>query len=474
MQVRSGFYRRNRRGQVMKIIRERYIQSDHTVGYGFIAGHRVTLSELREMVTCAAHKQLVVVDTNVCLHQIDVLEHKSPVTAIVVILQTVLQEIRHLNISVYRRLVALLQDESRAFIFFPNEVCEQTFAVRTQQEKVNDFNDRKIRVAAMYYQQALEGNVVVRKSKRAGGDSDNDVEEDEEEDNEMNIQSHGDDDDSDNADMAVAGERMNEPIGEVVLLSNDKANCKLAREQGLRTVMSMNAFVSKYVNQYPELNDLLSFDADIGSASSDKEGPKTMLYTPHLSDVEVSVGVRSKIYLKGVLRVRRDDCNDCYVIVHEDSSSSSSSSSSTSSSANAAQTGGKDNRRSILIVGLENVNRAIDGDLVAVQLVAAPTAVAVSQPATSSPEPAGVMADSAEASAEAMDSIDVNTEATKGATSTAALKPGVEYGRVVGIVRRQLKQYAGSLSRSAFSACLSHCSCKIVNTRIYVHIYVLQ
>jgi hypothetical protein len=99
-----------------------------------IGGNMVKLHNLRELVKCAAHKQLLLVDTNVALHQIDILEHKSPVTAIVVILQTVLEEVRHLNISVYRRLLALIQDESRAFIFFPNEICERTFAVRNQNE----------------------------------------------------------------------------------------------------------------------------------------------------------------------------------------------------------------------------------------------------------------------------------------------------------------------------------------------------
>ena len=77
--------------------------------------------ELVDLISTAPHKHLLVLDTNIAIHQIDVLEYKCPSTAFVVILQTVLQEIQHLDVSIYRRICALLQDETKSYIFFPNE-----------------------------------------------------------------------------------------------------------------------------------------------------------------------------------------------------------------------------------------------------------------------------------------------------------------------------------------------------------------
>jgi exosome complex exonuclease DIS3/RRP44 len=103
------------------------------------------------MVSGAPHQHLLIVDTNVALHQIDVLEYNCPATSLVVILQTVLQELRHLNLPVYRRLNSLIQDESRSYIFFPNEQVADTAVSRMRDESMNDFNDRSIRTTVKYF-----------------------------------------------------------------------------------------------------------------------------------------------------------------------------------------------------------------------------------------------------------------------------------------------------------------------------------
>ncbi len=79
-----------------------------------------------DLVSHAPHKHILILDTNVALNQIDVFEYRTPATSLVVVLQTVLQELRHLNVGIYRRLLALMQDESRSYIFFPNEHCSET------------------------------------------------------------------------------------------------------------------------------------------------------------------------------------------------------------------------------------------------------------------------------------------------------------------------------------------------------------
>ena len=70
------------------------------------------------------------IDTNVALHQIDALEYKCQEISFILILQTVLQEIKHLNISVFRRFSVLLKSEKKLFVFYPNELSKYTLEHR--------------------------------------------------------------------------------------------------------------------------------------------------------------------------------------------------------------------------------------------------------------------------------------------------------------------------------------------------------
>lgn len=61
----------------------------------------------------------VVLDTNVILHQIDVLEEDA--IRNVIILTTVLNEVKHRSSAAYKRLLDIIQDKSRGFYVFVNE-----------------------------------------------------------------------------------------------------------------------------------------------------------------------------------------------------------------------------------------------------------------------------------------------------------------------------------------------------------------
>ncbi|KAJ1392550.1 hypothetical protein B484DRAFT_408459 [Ochromonadaceae sp. CCMP2298] len=127
-QYRKAFYKRTRRGKVVQIVQERYLRSD--LDCGVMHGALLTASALRDVVAQAPHRQLLVVDTNIALHQIDLLEFSCPATALLVLTQTVLQELKHLNVSVFRRVLELAKDEKRSFIFFANEFAASTAAPR--------------------------------------------------------------------------------------------------------------------------------------------------------------------------------------------------------------------------------------------------------------------------------------------------------------------------------------------------------
>jgi hypothetical protein len=172
------FFKKTRNGNVIRIVRENIVRND--LGYGFfafndknssmqqLASHMnmshsenmvdlsksdanknetsfamtfkhtspassflpLTKQQLSELVSQSPHKHLLVVDTNIVMHQIDLLEYQCPATSLVLITQTVLQEIQHINLAVYRRLNLLLQDEKRSYIFYPNEVSADTAVLR--------------------------------------------------------------------------------------------------------------------------------------------------------------------------------------------------------------------------------------------------------------------------------------------------------------------------------------------------------
>lgn len=141
------------------------------------------------------------------LQQIDVFEQKCPATSLLVVMQTVLQELRGLSLAVYRRVMALMKDESKSFIFYPNEHATDSVAYRHVDETDNDFNDRLIRRGALVFHQAL-----------CDYHSDDEEEEDDED---------SDDDDAvANADDSKKGyKKQGDDVKcKAILLTNDVAN----------------------------------------------------------------------------------------------------------------------------------------------------------------------------------------------------------------------------------------------------------
>ncbi|KAK1342058.1 LOW QUALITY PROTEIN: hypothetical protein QTO34_016811 [Cnephaeus nilssonii] len=93
-------------------------------------------------------------DTNVLLHQIDVLE--DPAIRNVIVLQTVLQEVRNRSAPVYKRIRDLTNNQEKHFYTFTNEHHRETYIEQKQGENSNDRNDRAIRVAAKWYNEHLK------------------------------------------------------------------------------------------------------------------------------------------------------------------------------------------------------------------------------------------------------------------------------------------------------------------------------
>lgn len=152
------FRRKTARGKVLKVLRESYQRDDVPCGCAACAacaehvepGTPAPLLHadgIANQYIKEAH--YVLVDTNVILHQMDVLE--SAVFTDVIVLQTVANEVRNRSMPLYNRLRTLLADPDRRFWLFYNDFHAATNVVRLADETPNDRNDRAIRQATAWY-----------------------------------------------------------------------------------------------------------------------------------------------------------------------------------------------------------------------------------------------------------------------------------------------------------------------------------
>jgi hypothetical protein len=111
---KNTFVKKSRKNKVVLVDREHYLGDDIWCG-------------VEDCTTCkhdnpplsANQQQFLIVDTNVVLHQIDFIEH--PKLTHVIILETVLQEVKHRNMHFYTRLRETIDNSKKHFFVFVNE-----------------------------------------------------------------------------------------------------------------------------------------------------------------------------------------------------------------------------------------------------------------------------------------------------------------------------------------------------------------
>lgn len=383
-----AFFKKTRKGKILRVVSDHYLRDD--IECGSLAGKTVSHEDLLQLGRESVMKRFLVLDTNVVLNQMDLLDTPSPALSCIIILQTVMQEARHNNLSLFRRLKQLLKDDSRVFIFFANEHHCETFPEELHGESPNDRNDRAIRIATSWFSKQLDDSVAV------------------------------------------------------TLLTNDRANLTLAKEANI-PAMTIHSYVESVRVQYPDLAELLAPEASSapddadntagGNKSARKQGSsRVLIFEEHKPMSELTAGIRQGRYFQGALRAERSGSNRCYVV---------------------AQGMQDDERIAVYIRGAQCINRGVDGDIVAFELLpedewysqnGATDAPTKQKDDAASGE--GVMEDNRptenlvpELTAQPAIEDEENTRKLKG---SGAKQP---CGRVVGIIRRHWreKQYCGSL-----------------------------
>lgn len=267
------YVKKTRKGGVMKVVREHYLRDDVWCGASRCMNCGQTEDNLLDPSPQSSSKlcsfpHYLLLDTNIVLHQVDVLE--DPIFKNVIILQTVLQEVQHLNASVYKRIRDIISNKERKFYVFSNEHHRETYIERRKDESANDRNDRAIRTAASWYDEHL-------KECEGGNDEESRI--------------------------------------RIVLLTDDKKNKEKAKLEGI---------ISYTAQEYVEnlegceaLADRLARPSQTGQEESDGKKTRKLVYPEHLPLTKIQAGLKSGRYLQGSFHRSRENYTEAYVFVHD-------------------------------------------------------------------------------------------------------------------------------------------------------------
>lgn len=251
------FMKRTRRGGVLKVVREHYLRDDIWCGCGLCTRCNVDKPGLSSHPTTPSSScpfpHYIILDTNAVLHQMDVID--DPVFRNVIVLQTVLQEVKKRSYTAYKRIRDLIVIPEKHFYVFSNEHHQDTFIERQKKETPNDYNDRYIRVAAKWYDKHLR----------------------------------------EFCDWSNDDERIS-----IVLLTNDFGNKEKAVEEGIE-VYTVHEYVKSLGEGYTHLLEKLA------KVSFSKEEGGKDLFPEHLPLSVIQTGLKTGRFMQGSYVASREN-----------------------------------------------------------------------------------------------------------------------------------------------------------------------
>lgn len=289
----------------------------------------------------------------------------------VIVLQTVLEELRNRSLPLYNRLIGLTRSEDKRFYVFFNDFRLETYVNREPKESVNDRNDRAVRQAVQWYGEHLAGT-------KAG------------------------------------------KIPAVVMLSDDQENLRKARQQGLNAVS-----LREYVGSLQDGDKLLDMVAESQSQGGFKKLGQ-MLYPEFYSLSRMMTGVKAGLMHQGIFNVSPFNYLEGSIRVSAFS-------------------------KPLLILGRESINRAVDGDVVVVELLPqdkwkAPSTKIVEEDAITKNENADAEDQGDLVSDKELKALQEEAKRTHKSGSESQPQPTA---KVVGVVKRNWRQYVGHIDPSS-------------------------
>ena len=308
----------------------------------------------------------------------DLFEHTSAFYDVIV-LQTVLEELRNRSLPLYNRLIGLTKSEEKRFYVFFNDFRLETYIVRGNGESINDRNDRAVRRAVKWYGEHLK-----QVTKLPNGRS--------------------------------------PKMPAVVMLSDDKDNLRKAAEDGIEACTLEN-----YVEGLESADQLL----DMFSAARDERDLRNAkaaenLYAEYFSMSKALTGLKNGTLHQGIFNV--SPYNYLEGSVHVPAFD-----------------------KSLLVLGRENINRSVQGDVVVVEVLPKsqwkePSSKIIEDETMNKNENADEEEGEAVVTEREKRALQDEVKKIHGAGAEGRAQPTA---RVVGVMKRNWRQYVGHVDESS-------------------------
>jgi exosome complex exonuclease DIS3/RRP44 len=317
----------------------------------------------------------IIPDTNAFLSGMDLFELETAFFDVIV-LQTVLEEVKNRSLPLYHRLISLTKNDSKRFFVFFNDFRLQTYVVREDKETINDRNDRAVRRAVKWYADHLEEAVGKRKSIRCPS---------------------------------------------IVMISDDRDNLRKAKNDGI-TGLSLRDYVSG-LDESERLLDMVS------AGQEQRVGKQTkgeLLYPDYLSVSKMITGVKAGTMHQGTFNVSPYNYLEGSVFVPAFD-------------------------KPLLIIGRENSNRAISGDIVVVEVLPkdqwkAPSSKILEEEVVNKNDNADADEGEAVITQQEKRALQEEVKKTHGKSAEGRPQPTA---RVVGVIKRNWRQYVGHVDKDS-------------------------
>ncbi|KIW06573.1 uncharacterized protein PV09_02292 [Verruconis gallopava] len=380
------YVRTTRKGQVQKIVREVYLRQDIPCSSKLCTicpsiaprshGHEAqtfVLSESPIGTKAFPHGHYLIPDTNAFINGMDVFEVDNAFKDVIV-LQTVLEEVKNRSLPLYHRLVNLTNNEDKRFYVFFNEFRKETHVERNQGESINDRNDRAVRQSTAWYIEHLKQAVGVKASH----------------------------------------------IPAIVMISDDRTCLEASKKEGIDALS-----LRDYISGLPNADDLIDMVATSKTTQAADKRPE-MIYPEYFSMAKMLTGIKAGTLHQGTFNVSPYNYLEGSVFVPAF-------------------------EKPLIILGRENSNRAISGDTVVVEVLPqdqwkAPSNQVIEEEALNKND-----------NAEAGENETIVTERERRALQEEVKRAHSKNmegraqptARVVGVIKRNWRQYVGHVDRDS-------------------------
>lgn len=308
-------------------------------------------------------------DTNALLNGMDLFEQTNSFHDVIV-LQTVLEELKNRSLPLYNRLIALTKSEEKRFYLFFNEFRAETYVRREEGETINDRNDRAVRAAAAWYTTHLP----------------------------------------------------NQKRPTIAVLTDDRENQKKAKKAGL-TALSLRDYVSG-LEDADRLLDMIS-EAQLGEQKRLAAGE--LIYPEYYTQSKMMTGINAGTMHQGVFNVSPYNYLEGTVNVPAF-------------------------EKPLLVLGRESSNRSISGDVVVVEVLPRsewkPASTKVVEEEDVNKNENAEEEDQAEPLVTEAERRALQEDVRKAHSQSAEAK-AQPTARVVGIIKRNWRQYVGTVDTNA-------------------------